>query len=67
MWTTANRAKYNRDHRSYPSGLTGEEGAHGEPLIPPARPGGGAREVAAQAGLNGVMYGLSAGVSGVTS
>ena len=37
MWTNENRAKYKRDHLSYPSDLTDEEWAHVEPLIPLAR------------------------------
>src|SRR6516225_8053659 len=43
MWTLENRAKYNRDHLRYPSDLTDDEWAHVEPLIPPAKPGGGKR------------------------
>ena len=41
MWTDKNRAKYSRDHLRYPSDLTDEEWAHVEPLIPPAKSGGG--------------------------
>jgi hypothetical protein len=40
MWTLENRAKYNRDHLRYPSDLTDDDV---EPLIPPAKPGGGKR------------------------
>jgi hypothetical protein len=36
-----NRPKYNRDHLRYPSDLTDDEWAYVEPLIPPAKPGGG--------------------------
>jgi hypothetical protein len=43
MWTLANRSKYNRDHLRYPSDLTDDEWAYVEPLIPPAKPGGGKR------------------------
>ena len=43
MWTNENRPKYNRDHLRYPSDLTDDEWAHVEPLIPPAKPGGGKR------------------------
>jgi hypothetical protein len=43
MWTLENRAKYNRDHLRYPSDLTDDEWAHVEPLISPAKPGGGKR------------------------
>jgi hypothetical protein len=35
------RAKYNRDHLRYPSDLTGDDWAYVEPLIPPAKSGGG--------------------------
>jgi putative transposase len=37
MWTTANRLNYKRDNLRYPSDLTGEEWAHIEALIPPAK------------------------------
>jgi transposase len=57
LWTDKNRAKYNRDHLRYPSDLTDDEWAHVEPLIPPARRGGGKR----RAVMNGVMYILSTG------
>ena len=40
MWTCENRPKCNRDKLRYPSDLTGEEWAHIEPLIPPAKHGG---------------------------
>ena len=43
MWTHENRPKYNRDHLRYPSDLTDDEWAYVEPLIPPAKPGGGKR------------------------
>ena len=41
MWTDKNRAKYDRDHLRYPSDLTDDEWACVEPLIPPAKRGGG--------------------------
>jgi hypothetical protein len=47
MWTTENRAKYNRDHLRYPSDVTDAEWAQIAPLIPPARRGGRRREVIA--------------------
>ena len=56
-----NRAKYNRDHLRYPSDLTDDEWAHVEPLIPPAKPGGGKRRTEMRAVMNGVMYILSTG------
>jgi transposase len=61
LWTDKNRAKYNRDHLRYPSDLTDDEWAHVEPLIPPARRGGGKRRTNMRAVMNGVMYILSTG------
>ena len=61
MWTDENRAKYNRDHLRYPSDLTDDEWAYVEPLIPPARRGGGKRRTDMRAVMNGVMYILSTG------
>ena len=61
MWTDKNRAKYDRDHLGYPSDLTDDEWAYVEPLIPPARRGGGKRVVDIRAVMNGVMYILSTG------
>jgi hypothetical protein len=40
MWTSKNRAKYNRDKLRYPSDLSDAEWAHIEPQIPPAKRGG---------------------------
>ena len=45
----------------YPSDLTDDEWAYVEPLIPPARRGGGKRVVDIRAVMNGVMYILSTG------
>jgi transposase len=61
MWTTENRARYNRDTLRYPSDLTEEEWTHIEPLIPPAKPGGRKRAVNIREVLNGLMYVLSTG------
>jgi transposase len=61
LWTDKNRATYNRDHLRYPSDLTDDEWAHVEPLIPPARRGGGKRRTDMRAVMNGVMYILSTG------
>jgi transposase len=61
LWTDKNRAKYNRDHLRYPSDLTDEEWAYIEPLIPPAKSGGGKRRTDMRAVMNGVMYVLSTG------
>ena len=40
MWTTNNRARYDRSFLRYPSDLTDDEWALVEPLIPPAKRGG---------------------------
>ena len=61
MWTDKNRARYDRDHLRYPSDLTDDEWAYVEPLIPPARRGGGKRRVDMRAVMNGVMYIVSTG------
>jgi putative transposase len=45
MWTSENHPKYNRDKLRYPSDLTDDEWSHGEPIIPPAKPGGRKRSV----------------------
>jgi transposase len=56
LWTDKNRAKYDRDHLRYPSDLTDDEWAYVEPLIPPAKRGGGKRRTDMRAVMNGVMY-----------
>jgi transposase len=61
MWTTKNRARYNRDHLRYPSDVTEEEWAVIAPLIPPARRGGRKRSVNIREVFNGVLYLLSTG------
>jgi transposase len=61
LWTDKNRAKYDRDHLRYPSDLTDDEWAYVEPLIPPAKRGGGKRRTDMRAVMNGVMYILSTG------
>ncbi len=53
MWTAENRPRYNRDKLRYPSDLTDAEWAHIEPLIPPARRGGGKRRVNIREVVNG--------------
>ena len=45
MWTNENRPRYNRDKLRYPSDLSDAELALIEPLIPPAKRGGGKRRV----------------------
>src|ERR1700692_3066877 len=61
MWTLENRPLYNRDKLRYPSDLTDAEWHHIEPLIPPAKRGGGKRRVDMREVVNGVMYVLSTG------
>jgi transposase len=61
MWTTANRARYNRDKLRYPSDVTAEEWAVIAPLIPPARRGGRKRTVNIREVFNGVLYILRTG------
>jgi transposase len=61
MWTAENRPRYNRDKLRYPSDLTDEEWTHIEPLIPPAKLGGGKRRVKMREVVNAVMYVLSTG------
>ena len=61
MWTTENRARYDRSELRYPSDLTDDEWALIEPLIPPAKRGGGKRSVDMRAVVDGLMYVLSTG------
>jgi len=61
MWTNENRSLYDRSKLRYPSDLTDEEWALIEPLIPPAKRGGGKRTVVMRDVVNGVMYVLSTG------
>src|SRR5665811_138109 len=61
MWTLENRPLYNRDQLRYPSDLTDAEWQHIEPLIPPAKRGGGKRRVNMREVVNGLMYVLSTG------
>jgi transposase len=61
LWTGKNRARYDRDHLKYPSDLTDDEWAYVEPLIPPAKRGGGKRRTDMRAVMNGVMCILSTG------
>jgi hypothetical protein len=46
MWTSKNRAHYDRSKLRYPSDLTDDEWALVEPLIPPGKTGGGKRQFA---------------------
>jgi transposase len=61
MWTNENRSLYGRSKLRYPSDLTDEEWALIEPLILPAKRGGGKRTVAVREVVNGLMYVLSTG------
>src|ERR1700732_5605287 len=61
MWTLENRPLYTRDRLRYPSDLPDAEWQHIEPLIPPAKSGGGKRRVDMREVVNGVMYVLSTG------
>ena len=61
MWTTENRHRYDRDKLRYPSDLTDAEWRLVEPLIPPAKRGGGKRTANMREVVNGVMYVLSTG------
>jgi len=61
MWTTKNRARYDRGHLRCPSDLADDEWTLVEALIPPGKPGGGRRMVIMREIVNGLMYVLSAG------
>ena len=61
MWTTENRAKYDRTGLRYPSDLTDTEWLLIGPLIPPAKRGGNRRHVEVREVVNGIMYVLSTG------
>ena len=61
MWTSKNRARYDRSELRYPSDLTDDEWGLVEPLIPPGKRGGGKRTVIMREVVNGLMYILSTG------
>ena len=61
MWTVENRWRYDRNKLRYPSDLTDDEWALVEPLIPPAKRGGGKRSVDMREVVNALMYVLSTG------
>jgi transposase len=61
MWTSKNRARYDRSKLRYPSDLTDEEWQLVQPLIPPGKPGGDKRTVDLREVVNGLMYVLSTG------
>lgn len=61
MWTTENRARYDRRKLRYPSDLTDGEWALVAPLIPSAKRGGNKRTVDVREVVNGLMYILGTG------
>src|SRR4249919_1696364 len=61
MWTSKNRARYDRSKLRYPSDLTDNEWRLVEPLIPPGKRGGDKRTVVMRELVNGLMYVLSTG------
>ena len=56
MWTSKNRARYDRSKLRYPSDLTDNEWRLVEPLIPPGKRGGDKRTVVMREVVNGLMY-----------
>ncbi len=61
MWTSKDRARYDRSKLRYPSDLTDDEWGLVEPLIAPGKTGGGKRTVIMREVVNGLMYVLSTG------
>src|SRR5271169_4037764 len=61
MWTSRNRARYDRSKLRYPSDVTDEEWELIVRLIPPGKSGGGKRTVIMREVVNGLMYVLSTG------
>jgi transposase len=61
VWTSENRARYDRSKLRYPRDLTDGEWAHVASVIPPARRGGNHRHVDEREVVNGLMYILSTG------
>jgi transposase len=61
MWTTENRARYDRGKLRYPSDLTDNEWTLVGSLIPPGKRGGDKRTVIMREIVNGLMYILSTG------
>ena len=53
MWTSKNRARYDRSELRYPSDLTDDEWGLVEPLIPPGKRGGGKRTIIMREVVNG--------------
>ena len=67
MWTSENRARYDRDELRYPSDVTDAEWALIEPLIPAAKRGGRRRKTDMRQTFNAVMYLLSTGCQALSS
>jgi len=67
MWTSKNRARYDRSKLRYPSDLTDDEWNLVEPLIPPGKSGGGKRTVIMREVVNGLMYHHLAGLADITA
>jgi transposase len=65
MWTAEQRQAHERPGLRYPSDLTEAEWALVEPFIPPAKRGGRKRTVDVREVLNGILYMLATGCSGV--
>lgn len=65
MWTTENRASYDRRGPRYPSDVTDHEWAVVGDPIPPAKCGGNKRTADMQAVVNGVMYARRAFIGGL--
>jgi transposase len=63
MWTSKNRARYDRSKLRYPSDLSDDERGLVESLIAPGKTGGGKRMVIMREVVNGLMYVLSTGLS----
>ena len=55
MWTSRNRARYDRSKLRYPSDVTDEEWELIVPLIPPGKSGGGKRTVIMREVVNGLI------------
>lgn len=61
MWRDQHRKAYARIGGRYPSDMTDAEWALLEPLIPPAKPGGGPRETDMREAINAILYLLRSG------
>ena len=61
MWTSENRARYDRSKLRYPSDLTDEEWALVKPSISRAKRGGNKRTVDVREVVSGLMYMLGTG------